>query len=245
MKRKPANPPTPLAPQQRRNTGWHDWSELAALGKELKKQRQQQAQLRREQQQQAAQQQAARALFTDTIARTLGSVTPVRQPSTASHRLPRPAAVPLQTLRDRQNVLAESMGIHADDDDAISDEWEAAVLLSGDEQLRFAREHIPDDVLRKLHRGHWRVQAQLDLHNMQSDAAREAVSAFIRHSHRQGARCVRVIHGKGHGSEGGVPVLKQKVPRWLMQKKQVLAFVQAREADGGAGAVMVLLSPPG
>ena len=52
----------------------------------------------------------------------------------------------------------------------------------------------------------------------------------------------RVVHGKGLGSPGKAPVLKNKVHAWLVQKKQVLAFVQARPADGGAGAVVVLLA---
>lgn len=223
-----------------------EWSDLADIGRQLKQQRQAQARAEKREQQRLARQRAERNLFTQTIARTLGEVRPVKRPPTVSRTASRPDAIPQQTLLDRQRVLAESMGQYgdgADTDEAVSDDWEAAALLSGDEQLRFARPHIPDDVVRRLRRGHWRIQAQLDLHNMQTDTAREAVSAFIRQSHRLGIRCVRVIHGKGYGSEGGVAVLKHKVPRWLMQKKQVLAFVQAREADGGAGAVVVLLCP--
>jgi len=56
-------------------------------------------------------------------------------------------------------------------------------------------------------------------------------------------RCVRVVHGKGLGSPGKVPVLKGKVHSWLIQKNEVLAFVQARADEGGAGAVVVLLAP--
>ena len=58
-----------------------------------------------------------------------------------------------------------------------------------------------------------------------------------------GIRCVRVVHGKGLGSPGKTPVLKGRVLRWLVQKKEVLAFVQARPAEGGAGALVVLLQP--
>ena len=60
-----------------------------------------------------------------------------------------------------------------------------------------------------------------------------------------GLRCVRVIHGKGNGSPGREPVLKAKVKTWLVQKNEVLAFAQARAADGGHGALMVLLRPSG
>ena len=72
-----------------------------------------------------------------------------------------------------------------------------------------------------------------------------ALAEFIRLSHRQGLRCVRVVHGKGLGSPGKMPVLKNKVHSWLVQKNQVLAFVQAKPAEGGAGALVVLLKPAG
>ncbi|HEY0201779.1 MAG TPA: Smr/MutS family protein, partial [Burkholderiaceae bacterium] len=73
--------------------------------------------------------------------------------------------------------------------------------------------------------------------------AREALGAFIRETHQAGLRCVRVVHGKGLGSPGRAPVLKSRVQRWLVQKNEVLAFVQARPAEGGAGALVVLLRP--
>eukprot|EP01036_Dinobryon_divergens_P045934 gene45934-61401_t len=82
---------------------------------------------------------------------------------------------------------------------------------------------------------------QLDLHGLRRDDAREALSSFIRESHKHGIRCVRVVHGKGLGSPGKAPILKSRVHSWLVQKKEVLAFVQAKPADGGAGALLVLL----
>ena len=96
---------------------------------------------------------------------------------------------------------------------------------------------------RKLRKGHWSIQREIDLHGLRREDAREALAAFIRESHRQGLRCVRVVHGKGLGSEGKAPVLKPKVHSWLIQKNQVLAYVQARPLDGGAGALLVLLAP--
>ncbi|RZJ50981.1 MAG: DNA mismatch repair protein MutS, partial [Acidovorax sp.] len=62
-------------------------------------------------------------------------------------------------------------------------------------------------------------------------------------AHKTGLRCLRVVHGKGLGSPGKSPVLKSRVQRWLVQKSEVLAFVQARPIDGGAGALVVLLQP--
>ena len=53
---------------------------------------------------------------------------------------------------------------------------------------------------------------------------------------------VSVCFSKGLGSPGKTPVLKSKVQRWLVQKNEVLAFVQAKGSEGGAGALVVLLS---
>ena len=79
------------------------------------------------------------------------------------------------------------------------------------------------------------------MHGLRRDDAREVLSIFIREAHKQGIRCVRVVHGKGLGSPGKAPVLKNRVHSWLVQKNEVLAFVQAKPADGGAGALVVLL----
>ena len=85
------------------------------------------------------------------------------------------------------------------------------------------------------------MQGQIDLHGLRSDEAREALGQFIRDATKRGWRCVRVVHGKGLGSPGKTPVLKAKVQRWLVQKTEVLAFVQAKGSEGGAGALVVLL----
>jgi DNA-nicking Smr family endonuclease len=78
---------------------------------------------------------------------------------------------------------------------------------------------------------------------LQEALSDEIDGAFIRESHRNGIRCVRVVHGKGLGSPGKAPVLKEKVHKWLVQKAEVVAFVQAQPAQGGAGALVVLLQP--
>jgi DNA-nicking Smr family endonuclease len=96
-------------------------------------------------------------------------------------------------------------------------------------------------VVRKLRRGVWVIQAQIDLHGLRRDEARERLGAFLREAVAEGARCVRVVHGKGLGSPGREPVLKGKVRAWLVQKNEVLAFAQARPSDGGHGALVVLL----
>ena len=142
-----------------------------------------------------------------------------------------PAPIPFQKQLDDQAVLRE----------ALSDEWDTGSLLDTDDTLSFRRPGIGVDVVRKLRKGDWAVQAQLDLHNLRTEQARDALGQFIREKHKNGIRCVRVVHGKGLGSPGKVSVLKPKVQSWLIQKNQVLAFVQATPAHGGAGALLVLL----
>src|SRR5262249_5902279 len=127
--------------------------------------------------------------------------------------------------------------------EAISDEFDPEMLLDTDESLFYHRPGINQEVVRKLRRGAWIVQAQLDLHGMRRDEVRDALAEFIRDSSKRGLRCLRVIHGKGLGSVGKEPVLKGKVRAWLVQKEEVIAFCQARPHDGGAGAVLVLLQP--
>jgi DNA-nicking Smr family endonuclease len=144
-----------------------------------------------------------------------------------------PEPIPVQLQLDEQAVMRE----------AISDEFDGDALLDTDEALSFRRPGIGVDVVRKLRRGAWRIQGQLDLHGLRRDDARDTLSKFIRDAQKTGWRCVRVVHGKGLGSPGKTPVLKGRVQSWLIQKIEVLAFAQARPAEGGAGALVVLLAP--
>ncbi len=141
-------------------------------------------------------------------------------------------AVARQRERDEQAVLAAS----------LSDEIGIEQLLETDEALSYRRTSVGADVVRRLRRGEWTVRGQLDLHGLRVEEAREALRAFLDDAQRQQWRCVRVIHGKGLGSIGREPVLKEKVPRWLVQRRDVLAFCQARPNDGGSGALIVLLA---
>ncbi len=127
--------------------------------------------------------------------------------------------------------------------EALSDGFDVATLLDTDDALSFCRSGLGPDIPRRLRRGDWSIQRQLDLHGLRRDDAREQLGVFIRDAHKAGLRCVRVVHGKGLGSPGKTPVLKSRVQSWLVQKDEVLAFVQARPADGGAGALVVLLKP--
>ena len=159
----------------------------------------------------------------------------------AVQRLPESGTVRLQPLASapipRQRQLDEAAALR----EALSDSVDVASLLETDDRLSFCRPGVGPDVPRALRRGTWAVQAQVDLHGLRTEEARAALSDFLRSAHQQGLRCVRVIHGKGLGSPGQTPVLKEKVLRWLVQKSEVLALVQAQPAQGGDGALLVLL----
>jgi DNA-nicking Smr family endonuclease len=165
--------------------------------------------------------------------RAAGAVKPLREQRRVHLSPEQPAPIPFQQQLDEQRVLQE----------AISDEFDASTLLDVDDALSYRRPGIGMDVTRKLRKGHWTIQRELDLHGLRREDAREALADFIREAMKQGVRCLRIVHGKGLGSPGKTPVLKGKVQSWLIQKDEVLAFVQARADEGGAGALVVLLKP--
>lgn len=167
----------------------------------------------------------------DLFVRAAGSVQPLIHKPKVLHKVEHKVPLVMQYQQDEIAVLKE----------AISDEFDVGTLLDSDDLLSFRRPGIGPDVTRKLRRGDWSIQRQLDLHGLRRDDAREVLSIFIREAFKQGIRCVRVVHGKGLGSPGKAPVLKSRVHSWLVQKNEVLAFVQAKPADGGGGALLVLL----
>jgi DNA-nicking Smr family endonuclease len=207
--------------------------DLHAIGKKLAEQQKAAAEQEKARLEAERKAHAERTLFV----RAAGDVQPLREHHVKHQRVrlapepPPPVAV--QQQLDERRVLHES----------ISDEFDAATLLDIDEQLSFRRPGVGLDVTRKLRKGGWSIQGEIDLHGLRRDEAREALADFLREAAKHGWRCVRVVHGKGLGSPGKTPVLKGKVHSWLMQKDEVLAFVQARADEGGAGAVVVLLRP--
>lgn len=147
------------------------------------------------------------------------------------HAPARPKPIPQQFLRDEKQALADS----------LSDDYIPAHELESGEELLYLREGHAPDILPKLRRGYWVIQASIDLHGMVVEEARSYVADFLAECRKRGIRCVRIVHGKGHGSRNREPVLKAKLRSWLMQKDEVIAYAQARPADGGSGAVVVLL----
>ena len=195
----------------------------AALRERESMQAEQQAQERARQ----AELQRQQRLFADSV----GPVTPLPAHGRALAELPRPSPEPRQRQADERAALAE----------ALSDDVDLETLLLTDDGLSFQRPGLAPDVAARLRRGDWAIQAELDLHGMRRDEARQAVSDFLREAGQRGWRCLRLVHGKGHGSPGREPVLKAKVQRWMGQHQAVLAFVQATAAEGGSGALVVLL----
>ena len=126
-------------------------------------------------------------------------------------------------------------------DDKEDDGFRDMVIETGD-FLEFRRPGIQNRLFHDLKRGVIETEGNLDLHGLRVREARPALARFLNHSLATGRRCVRIIHGKGRGSGGQQPVLKQKINQWLRQKDEILAFVTAPRWDGGTGAVYVLLS---
>jgi DNA-nicking Smr family endonuclease len=189
----------------------------------------------REAAEQAARERSARAaaerqrrLFADAV----GPVTRLAHDGRALLPLDKPAPEPLQRERDERAALLEAM----------SDEVDIETLLLTDDGLSFRRSGVSADVVTRLRRGHWSIQAEIDLHGLRREEARDSLAAFVRSAAMRGQRCLRVVHGKGHGSPGRQPVLKSKVQRWLGQSEAVIAFAQASGPLGGAGALIVLLA---
>lgn len=143
---------------------------------------------------------------------------------------PRPQPMPEQSQRDERRVIENLLA----DTVALDD------IETGDE-LVFAQSGIQKSVLRRLRRGDYTIEAELDLHGRTVPEARQALIQFIRNSQTNGLRCIRVIHGKGLRSPGKQPILKNKTDLWLRQRQEVLAYCSARPVDGGTGAVYVLL----
>ena len=142
-----------------------------------------------------------------------------------------PKPIAKQFIRDEKQALKDS----------LSDDFYPAHELESGEELLYLRTGQSPDVLSKLRRGFWVVQAQIDLHGLISDEAREYVAEFLSSCKKRNIRCVRIVHGKGLGSRNREPVLKHKLRSWLMQKDEVIAYAQAKPEDGGSGAVIVLL----
>jgi len=210
-----------------------DFADLKSLSKQLKEQADTRAAAEAERVKREAQQVREANLFQAS----LGAVKRlpeqnryVPQAPRSSATLPAAPARKLSQAEDDAAVLRES----------LSDLFEVDHYLEEDPALNYSAPGVGNDVMKKLRKGHWPVQDQLDLHGMNRDQARDALGAFLTRAGQRNQRCVCVIHGRGFGSRGQEPVLKSMVHSWLVQTG-VVAFCQARNHEGGEGALIVLL----
>ena len=161
---------------------------------------------------------------------SVGPVEPVRRTDRVLPDTPRPEARPLKTREAEAEVLLEMATGNID----------PAEVETG-EELSYKRPGIQTQMFKRLRRGQFVIEAELDLHGLTAIMAQRELSDFLRKCSHHNTRCIRIIHGKGRGSRDGKPVLKNHVNRWLRLRNDVLAFCSARQVDGGTGAIYVLL----
>lgn len=160
---------------------------------------------------------------------------PLAQIPTANVRRAQPQPNPVHRNADEQAALvASQLALYPS---PMS--WDIGADIE-DEQS-FLRAGVSPDLLRKLRRGQWTINAEIDLHHHTQDEAHEALMEFMRKARAAEWRCLRIIHGKGLSSHQKIPVLRNKVRRWLQLKDEVLAYCEPRPNGGGSGAVLVLL----
>lgn len=158
----------------------------------------------------------------------------------------RPAAPGEHITLDGRRLSTRARQREADDRAVMREllaEPEPDELDSGD-TLLYRAPGLQDAVFRRLRRGHYRVEQELDLHGLNREHARLAVTRFLAACQHRNRRCVRIIHGKGNGSPNSGPILKTQLGGWLRKRRDVLAYCSARPVDGGTGAIYVLLRRP-
>ncbi len=143
----------------------------------------------------------------------------------------------------RRRLPPRPLNLPVGDETKESDLYSEHEIETG-EFLEFARPGVQQRLMHDLRRGYLEIGAELDLHGLTVRHAREELSRFLAACHQRRIRVARIIHGKGYGSEGRQPVLKQKLNLWLRQREEVLAFTSAPRHDGGTGAAYVLLRNP-
>ena len=148
------------------------------------------------------------------------------------HEKPKPRPIPQQATRDEKKVMQELL--------VSPNEYEHDDMQPGD-SLSYVRPGIQKQVFKKLKRGQYSIEAELDLHGLTREEAHQQLNEFILDIRDNGLRCVRIIHGKGYGSSNRGPVIKPLVNQWLRKRDEILAFCSARPVDGGTGAVYVLV----
>lgn len=176
---------------------------------------------------------SANASDEDDAALFRSAIGPVRElPSVAPPpQAPKPRPSAKMAQRDDRDARSEFLRL-----------LDSPLLQAGD-ALRYRRDEVPERVLQRLGRGHYAAQDELDLHRCDAATAEAMLKRFLKEARDDGDGCVRIVHGKGLHADDGVATLKNLVDRLLRQRGDVLAFHSAPGAQGGTGAVLVLLAP--
>lgn len=190
------------------------------------------------QQKQAQAASAASAADRQLFARMTQAVTPLSSDKRILRRTTSGQSTSDQLAQRRTRAVGQEQKVTSGLSDGVS------VPADEHTELKWAAPGIGPDVQRQLRRAYWPISAHLDLHGLNSDQARVALTSFITESQSHGARCVRIVHGKGYGSPNSQPVLKSRVAQWLTQLPAVSAFASAPLAHGGLGALLVLIRLP-
>ena len=160
--------------------------------------------------------------------RSIGAVSPVKQDNT-HYQTSQPKPKPKRIAGETDFTDEKTYGFFDNEEIETSDE------------LSFKRPGVQNREFRKLKRGQFTISAELDLHGLTVEAAKADLSDFLQECLRQNHRCVKIIHGKGLRSKQGKPAIKSRIGKWLQQRQEILAYHSAKQADGGTGALYVLM----
>ncbi len=164
------------------------------------------------------------ALFRQSI----GEVKPVKNDTVTFENVKKPRPVPKSSPLEPGNPFTADLSGALD-------------KLANEDRLAYLSPGLQKNILKKLRKGYYGLDADLDLHGLTSQQARQHLARFLHDCVEQGCRCVHIIHGKGYRSANDYPILKNDVNIWLRQHQDVLAFCSTAPKHGGTGAVFVLL----
>ncbi|GGY68712.1 Smr/MutS family protein [Pseudoduganella albidiflava] len=221
-----------------------DFAELKALAQQLKgkgEERARQEAERAKAEAERVEREKQRVAEASIFRTTMKGVNKLPESNRYVPQLPKPVITPPAPPKRKLTASEQK-----DDDAAVlreslSDLFGVEHYMEEEPSLNYLAPGVGSDVMKRLRKNYWPVQDELDLHGLRRDDARETLASFLHKAVQRNQRCVCVIHGRGFGSRGGEPVLKSMVHSWLVQTDGVIAFCQAQAAEGGEGALIVLL----
>jgi DNA-nicking Smr family endonuclease len=160
--------------------------------------------------------------------KTIGKVSAIKSDKVLLTKEKKPKPIPRPASPDMEEYLVDTAETDIES-------------VTPEDTLSFLAPGVQKNVLKKLRRGYFGLDAEIDLHGLNSHEAKRQLLKFLHICIEDGCRCVHVVHGKGYRSPDNHPVLKNNLNLWLRQHKEVLAFCSASQKNGGAGAVFVLL----